>query len=410
MADSSVTTAAYTFAPAGTGTGLTGDYYTGTNFNALSFSRIDPFIDFAIWDPDTFAPGYPYDNFSIRWTGKVLPQFTETYTFYMLADDGVRLWINGQLIIDKWIDQAPTEYSADVALVAGQQADVKIEYYEKIIGARCRFAWSSPSLPKQTVPQIRLYPAGSVVAKAASSLLQSLVDGALPGETVDLGPGTHVVAGGLFIPAGVSVKGAGPGRTILEGGVRLLGGSADGPTTVEGLTVQGGLHAGSAGAVLRHLVVVGSAGDGIAGDPGGVVTAIHVTVADNAGRAIAVAGGLSLRNSIVSGGISAGSGVTVTASSVDEPVSFLADYRAAPGSSTIDAGDPADPFDAEPAPNGGRVNQGAFGNTPDAEPTSAALKAASGPGASSRPDGGCGATGMEVLLLLAILAAQRRSR
>ena len=42
------------------------------------------------------------DTFSVRWTGQVQPQFGETYTFHVTADDGVRLWVRGQLLIDRW--------------------------------------------------------------------------------------------------------------------------------------------------------------------------------------------------------------------------------------------------------------------------------------------------------------------
>ena len=45
--------------------------------------------------------------FSTRWVGQVEPQFSETYTFYTLIDNGVRLWVGGQLVIDDWINQPP---------------------------------------------------------------------------------------------------------------------------------------------------------------------------------------------------------------------------------------------------------------------------------------------------------------
>src|SRR5205085_11521832 len=57
-------------------------------------------------------PKVSADTFTARWQGCVQPQFNETYTFYTTADDGVRLWINGQQIINGWVDQAPTTYSA----------------------------------------------------------------------------------------------------------------------------------------------------------------------------------------------------------------------------------------------------------------------------------------------------------
>ena len=66
-------------------------------------------------------------------------RYSEDYTFYTTGDDGVRLWVNGQLIIDGFIDQAPTEYSGKIRLEAGQKYDIKMEYYEKR-GRRTRSA------------------------------------------------------------------------------------------------------------------------------------------------------------------------------------------------------------------------------------------------------------------------------
>jgi hypothetical protein len=104
-------------------------------------------------------PGIGPDTFSARWTGQVKPGYSETYTFYTTSDDGIRLWVNGQLVINNWTDHPPTENSGQIALTAGQKYDIKMEYYENGGGAVAKLWWSSPSLAKQIVPQTRLYPA-----------------------------------------------------------------------------------------------------------------------------------------------------------------------------------------------------------------------------------------------------------
>jgi hypothetical protein len=125
---------------------------------------------------------------------------------------------------------------------------------------------------------------------------------------------------------------------------------------------------------------------------------VNLTVADNGGAAISVAGGpASFRNLIVSGPIAGPA--TVTYSTVNGGVTFLDDYREAAGAPSVDAGDPADAFDLEPSPNGGRINQGAYGNTADATTSEVPSKPASGGGSSA----GCGLLGLEALLLLAFL-------
>ncbi|MGO4695603.1 PA14 domain-containing protein [Paenibacillus sp. 2TAB26] len=97
------------------------------------------------------------DTFSVRWTGKVKPQYTGTYTFYTSSDDGVRLWVNNQLIINKWVDQATTEWSGTIQLTAGQKYDIKLEYYDNTEDAIAKLSWSSPLQAKQIIPQNRLY-------------------------------------------------------------------------------------------------------------------------------------------------------------------------------------------------------------------------------------------------------------
>ena len=71
--------------------------------------RMDTNINFN-WGTGSPDPSISADNFTVRWTGSVQPQFNETYTFYTTTDDGVRLWVNGQLLIDEWVDQSATTY------------------------------------------------------------------------------------------------------------------------------------------------------------------------------------------------------------------------------------------------------------------------------------------------------------
>lgn len=85
------------------------------------------------------APGSPFpgvignDNFSVRWTRQI--DFAEgVYQFTTVSDDGVRLYVDGQLILDFWINQAPTVHSANKQMTAGQHT-VVLEYFEAGGGA-----------------------------------------------------------------------------------------------------------------------------------------------------------------------------------------------------------------------------------------------------------------------------------
>jgi hypothetical protein len=118
------------------------------------------------------------DTFSVRWTGQIEAEFNETYTFRTTSDDGVRLWVDGQLIIDQWNDQAPTAYTGTIALQAGVLTDIRMEYYENTGGAVAQLQWSSASQGLEIVPASLLYPADDPPPIVGSDLVaQTLVSG-----------------------------------------------------------------------------------------------------------------------------------------------------------------------------------------------------------------------------------------
>jgi hypothetical protein len=140
--------------------GLTVTYYDNhPGFYGTAVTRIDPVVDFA-WGNGSPATGIGADTFSARWTGQVLADFTETYTFETETDDGVRLWVNDVLLVNRWVDQGPTAYSGTIALVAGTRYDIKMDYYEAGGGAEARLRWSSPSVPLAIIPNDHLFASG----------------------------------------------------------------------------------------------------------------------------------------------------------------------------------------------------------------------------------------------------------
>ncbi len=145
----------------GTGTGLKGSYYSNQakTFNdPATLVRTDAVVNFN-WGNGSPDPSISVDTFTVRWTGTVQPPLGDTYTFYTTTDDGVRLWVNNQLIIDNWVDEAPTEKSGSITLTAQQKYNLRMEYYEDAGGAEATLSWSTPSLSKVIVPQTQLYPA-----------------------------------------------------------------------------------------------------------------------------------------------------------------------------------------------------------------------------------------------------------
>ncbi|HEX3134231.1 MAG TPA: PA14 domain-containing protein [Planctomycetota bacterium] len=142
----------------GTGTGLAAAYFANqTLTGTATVTRTDATVNFD-WGNGSPDVSIPVDHFSARWTGQVQAQFSETYTFFVTGDDGVCLWVNNVLLVDKWVDQPPTEWSGTIALTAGSKYDVKLEYFENAVGAVAQLAWASPSTAKAIVPQAQLYP------------------------------------------------------------------------------------------------------------------------------------------------------------------------------------------------------------------------------------------------------------
>jgi len=180
--------------PAGTGTGLNGDYYQSASagaFTTLKLTRVDPMVNFD-WGTGSPDPAVPADLFAVRWTGLVQPRLTDTYAFYTLSDDGVRLWVDNQLLIDNWTDHGQTENIGTIPLTAGQPYQIRMEYYENGGGAAAKLSWSATGLPEEFIPQTQLYPftntdtrivrqpIGTNIVKGSTLSLNVLASGFLP--------------------------------------------------------------------------------------------------------------------------------------------------------------------------------------------------------------------------------------
>jgi len=124
--------------------GLKGEYFNNINLSGNPILvRTDKEINFN-WEWGSPATNIKRNNFSIRWSGKLLPPKTGNYKFQLLSDDGSRLFINDQLIIDNWGDHGPEIKTAQFYLEKNKEYNIKIEYYEKSGGAMIKFGWITP--------------------------------------------------------------------------------------------------------------------------------------------------------------------------------------------------------------------------------------------------------------------------
>jgi hypothetical protein len=139
--------------------GLTAQYFRQTNLTDLALSRVDPQINFT-WGQMDPNPLLNQGNFSVRWTGKITARFNEPYTFIALTDDGERLWINDQLIIDRFVRKPsiPEDDSPAVMMNAGQPVDIKLEYFQSGGDASAQLLWQSKSETRAVIPTSALAP------------------------------------------------------------------------------------------------------------------------------------------------------------------------------------------------------------------------------------------------------------
>ncbi|WP_379144092.1 PA14 domain-containing protein [Paenibacillus sp. sgz500992] len=137
--------------------GLKAEYFNNMLLSGTpALVRNDAILDFN-WRLGTPDAAIGIDFFSVRWSGKIKPLYSETYTIYTTSDDGIRVWVNDSLVIDSWMKQSGTERMGSISLNAGQLYDIKVEYYENQGDARARLMWESPSQVKGTVPASALF-------------------------------------------------------------------------------------------------------------------------------------------------------------------------------------------------------------------------------------------------------------
>ena len=143
--------------------GVKAEYFNNlTLAGTPALSRIDPDINFN-WQGDSPGPGVLAPEFSARWTGMLNVPYAETYTFYVNVEEGIRLWIDDQLIVNNWMAHHMTiEYQAKLDLTGGivpivaEIANLSGGGYGGGGVMQIQVSWSNPSLLKEVIPQTAL--------------------------------------------------------------------------------------------------------------------------------------------------------------------------------------------------------------------------------------------------------------
>lgn len=281
------------FAPTiwGNGNGLKGEYFNDASLSKAAFTRTDAAVVFQDWNQLGVHYKITSGSYSIRWSGKVMPHFSEACTFSVETGGGIRLYVDGKLILDSWKEQYPgTLKSSAITLVAGQKYDIKMEYFNTDSRSNIGLKWESASLPSEYIPMDQLFsdPIGSQpptsnvapVANAGSDLTITL-----PANSVTLDGAASRDSDGT-IASYAWTKVAGPSQFSI-------GNAGSATPTVSGL---------AAGVYVFRLLVTDDKGATGSDDVTVTVNAANLGPVSNAGADISIT--LPTNSTTLNGGAS----------------------------------------------------------------------------------------------------------
>lgn len=254
------------------GDGLRAQFYNEGTLNTtvpptwatLAVTRVDPTVDFD-WDSSTTqgvgspAVGVNTNNFACRWSGEVLPEFSEVYTFQINVNLAGRLWVNGELIINNWADSLPAGAASatlegTITLEAGRRYPIVFEHYDTTSTSAAHLRWKSLSRPLEAIPQARLFSATS------SAVTRPHITSALEVSAYVGGPAFSYQITATGNPTSFSAANLPPGMSVNAAG--LITGAA----TVPGVWQVAIGAANNAGTDSAVLTLTCSAGGSITRD------------------------------------------------------------------------------------------------------------------------------------------------
>jgi hypothetical protein len=143
----------WSFTTAGPGGGILGEYFNNTNVTGTpALVRIDPAVNINLAGATSPGAPIPGDGWSARWTADLDVVFDDVFTFSVNSQDGTRLWIDDQLVINVWVAWVTTEYaSLPIPLKAGIHS-LRLEYFDSGGDAVQVLNWTTPTQAKQVIP------------------------------------------------------------------------------------------------------------------------------------------------------------------------------------------------------------------------------------------------------------------
>ncbi len=223
--------------PARSGSGLAGAYFNNPTLQGVPVATRSEPVNYQ-WAAAPAGVAVPADGFSVRWNGWVEPPVSGTYALQTVSDDGVRVWVDGQLVIDNWTGHAPTaNTAAAVRWEAGQLHAIRVEYQELGGPGTAQLRWQMPGEPAFTVvPVSNLYPApigtGSGTGLSGAYFATPELEGAAVARRTEAvnfdwtgSPATGVPADGFSVRWSGTIEAATTGlhalQTVSDDGIRV---------------------------------------------------------------------------------------------------------------------------------------------------------------------------------------------
>ena len=242
-----------TILPTFTGTAINGGVYAGLNQTTASWGNPNP--------NGTRPAGLGTDLFwSSRWTGEVLPQYSQVYTFSLETNFAGRLFVGGQLVVNNWPPAAVQASSSDsigtptttratgtIDLVAGQRYPVVVEHYNNAGTSRCYLRWQSANQADEYIPAARLFPTAPPQILSPLEVLL-LKDGPVYNYQI-VASGSPTSYGASNLPAGWTIN---PTTGLITGTPNTAG--------IRAITLTATNAQGSGSAILNlEVISTGSA-------------------------------------------------------------------------------------------------------------------------------------------------------
>ncbi len=128
--------------------GLSADFYKGVNFDEFLLTSNHKTLNFHHYLE--MSPYIPGENFSARWSGALLAPADGVYKLSVIADDGIRLTVDDNTLINEWSDHDSVKFSADAVLTKGPHK-IQIEYFNRLGNCCLMLSWTKPGAETEEI-------------------------------------------------------------------------------------------------------------------------------------------------------------------------------------------------------------------------------------------------------------------